>query len=191
MKIQSILVLALVVLLCDSITVNAQSMTVIGGESMARDCFMSASVAAKMHIASNDAIENCTYALEKTNLSLRDKVATFINRGVIYVAMEKYPAAVKDYEKARRIAPNTGELYVNRGNLLFISGVYDQAVQEYSKALELEISKGQIAYFNRGMAYEKLGEINKAEADYRKAMELAPDWRDPKNKLELLLLKNS
>lgn len=168
---------------------GAQSMMVLGGEQSARDCYMAATLASQMHTAAMEDIQNCNYALDHTPLSLRDRVATYINRGVVYAAMDKYKEAIKDYEKAAKLDPDTGEVYVNRGNLFFLGQVYDQAISEYTKAIELKLSKGHVAHYNRGLAYEKLGEYSKAEEDYRRALEIAPQWHHPQEKLDRVLEK--
>ncbi|MGI9056570.1 MAG: tetratricopeptide repeat protein [Pyrinomonadaceae bacterium] len=45
------------------------------------------------------------------------------------------------------------------------------------------------AYNNRGAAYEDLGIIEQAVADYRKALELEPDNKTAKRNLEKILGK--
>jgi tetratricopeptide (TPR) repeat protein len=164
----------------------SQSMSVIGGESTAHECYLAATLAAQMNIASRQDLETCTYALEHATLNLHDKAATFLNRGIINVAIERYEDAKQDYDRAKKLLPDHGEIYVNRGNIFFMGEVYEQAVAEYDHAIELNLSKLHIAYFNRGLAYEKLGEYHKAGEDYRKAMDLSPQWQLPRARLERL-----
>ncbi|MBF8269948.1 MAG: TPR domain protein [Gammaproteobacteria bacterium] len=168
-------------------SVYAQSMTVIGGEQSAKNCFMAATIAAQIHYASTQDIKECTFALENTSLLSKDKAATLINRGIIYVALEEYDLAIKDYDKAYRINPNIAEIHVNRGNMLFMSRIFDQAVTEYTRAIDLDFSKQYIAHYNRGLAYEKMGQLDKAEADYRRALELMPKWNRAQSKLNRIL----
>jgi tetratricopeptide (TPR) repeat protein len=59
------------------------------------------------------------------------------------------------------------------------------AMELLNKALELN-PKLERAYAFRGVGYEKLGEMNKAIADWRKALELAPESRMAKEKLNTL-----
>ena len=150
--------LTLVLSLTSSATGFAQAMQVIGGEQSARYCFDAATVAAQLHNASRQDIKECTFALDQTSLRMKDKVATLINRGIIYVALEEYDLAIKDYDRAYRINPDIAEIHVNRGNMLFMSRAFDQAVTEYTKAIDLDFSKLYIALYNRGLAYEKLAE---------------------------------
>ena len=177
----------LVLTLTTSAVTLAQSMQVIGGEQSARNCFNAATVAAQLHFASTQDIKECTFALEHTSLRRQDKAATLINRGILYVAREEYDLAIKDYDRAYRINPNIAEIHVNRGNMLFMSRVFDQAVAEYTQAIALEFSKLYIAHYNRGLTYEKMGELDKAEADYRRALQLMPDWSRARNKLDRIL----
>lgn len=174
------------VLLIAPMTVAAQSMTVIGGEFTARQCYMSATLAAQLNMASRQDLDACNYALDHATISIRDRAATFLNRGIINVAIERYDDAKKDYEKARSLAPDHGEIYVNRGNIFFMGQAYDQAVSEYSQAIALGLVKKHIAHFNRALAYEKMKEYGKAEADYRTAIELSPQWDQPKARLQRL-----
>jgi TPR repeat len=54
--------------------------------------------------------------------------------------------------------------YVNRGNAWSASGDFQKAVADYDEALKLSPNLGA-ANFNRGIVYEKLGQIDKAKAD--------------------------
>ena len=49
--------------------------------------------------------------------------------------------------------------------------MYDQAISDYSKALEIN-PKDTAAYNNRGMAYYRKGEYDKAWEDVHKAQSL-------------------
>ena len=167
--------------------VYGQSMQVFGGAQSARDCYLAATIAAQMHSASKEDIDNCSFALDEASLKLQDRVATLVNRGVLYTAMEEYNKAVRDYDRAYKLSPDIAEIHVNRGNLLYMSRHFSQAVAEYTRAIELNLSKQYIVYYNRALAYEKMGQTDKAEADYRSALQLMPDWGPAQNKLDRLL----
>ena len=173
-----------VYLLVFSCTGLAQSVTIIGQSEDARECYFAAQIAIQMQSASRSDIETCSRALQTQNLGLRDKAATFINRGIIYVALEDYQDAIKDYKTAENLYPDFGAIHVNRGNLFFISEAYDGAIKEYNKALDVGLTQESVAYLNRGMAYEKLGKLQQAKTDYLQAIQLSPDWKQAQNKLE-------
>ena len=179
-----ILTTAIVLLLFSANSV-ANSVTILGDSPDARECYLST----QMQTSSNSEIQSCTNTLSFQSMRLRDRAVTFINRGIIYVPLEEYELAIKDYASAKKIHPDFGAIYVNRGNLFFIGESYDSAILEYSKALNMGLSQDYVAHLNRGMAYEKLGRLNEAVAGYREAIELAPEWKAPKSKLERALIK--
>ena len=171
--------------------VNAytQSMSVIGGGSYARNCYMSATLAIRMNSASRENIQECDQAILHGRLTRKDLLATYVNRGILYGAMEDYQTALKDYRTAVDLGPETGEVYVNLGNLYLLGKKYDAAIEQYTTALELTLTKNHIAHFNRAMAYENNKEFDNAAADYRKAIELSPEWLLPQLRLDRLLRK--
>jgi tetratricopeptide (TPR) repeat protein len=51
-------------------------------------------------------------------------------------------------------------------------GDYDKAIADYTRLIEIS-PRLALAYYNRGYAYYKKGENAKAEADFKKARDLA------------------
>jgi tetratricopeptide (TPR) repeat protein len=65
----------------------------------------------------------------------------------------------------------------NAGIAAYAGGDYDNAIRLYTKAVasgELSRENLSIAYYNRGLAWEKKGDLNKAKADHDKAKEINP-----------------
>ena len=168
----------------------AQAMSVIGGSEDAHTCATSAQFAASTHDVGTVDVEPCDRALESDALGFKDRVATLINRGVIRVANGDFQDGYSDYENVMAISPETPETYVNIGNMYLAGEKYETAVEFYSKSLELKIRQVHVALTNRGMAYEKLGNKVAAEADYRKAIEIAPAWPVAQMKLKRLLARS-
>lgn len=165
---------------------GAQSMTVIGGDSDAHGCFESADIAARRDYATKGSVTECTRALEHNHLTKRDRLATHVNRGILYMALRELDEAAADFDAAIALEPKTGEAFVDRGNLSYIRKEWDGAIADYSKALEIGLEKDHIAYFNRAMAHEHLRNFDGARADYEKAIERAPDWFLPRARLSSL-----
>jgi tetratricopeptide (TPR) repeat protein len=171
---------------------NTTSMEVFSANaSEAKECYRSASIAARIHYTSRRDLDNCNFALDHTALSLRDRAATFANRGIVYMAMEDYQRAIQDFTTAMRLRPDFGEINVNMGNVYYVDKSFAKAIAEYTTALEKKTSREFVAYLNRGMAYENLGDYDKAEADYRSAQEIMPDWVLPQLRLEQLARKRN
>ena len=167
----------------------AQSVTIMGTGAEARRCVIAAEIAAKMSIASRSDLEDCNFSIKNGRLTRKDLAATFSNRGIIKATLERYQEAFEDYAAAIELMPELPEPYVGRGNIYFLANKLDRAIEDYTKAMGLELGKMHIALLNRGMAYEAQGYLGKAENDYRKAIELAPEWPLVQQKLARLLTK--
>lgn len=64
--------------------------------------------------------------------------------------------------------------------------VYDVAIDNYTKAIEIE-PRYLEAYYNRGLCYEQLDELKKAEEDLRYALKLSPQYTNAALALERVL----
>lgn len=180
----SALLLSVVILPLISGLAYAQSTTVFGANSIARNCYLASLNAANTGFTSHNALENCDNAIFQTNLVGSDRVATFVNRGIIKVTLEDYVGGAKDYETAISMDPDSGEAYLNRGNLWFIARNYNKAIDDYTKALELGVRQERIALLNKGMAHEYLNQHSLAKSYYESALEKLPEWPTALEKLE-------
>jgi len=169
---------------------SAQAIRVYGVDSDARQCFDLARRAAKFGETTPYARNSCTTALA-AKLETRDRAATHVNRGILSMALEEYRSALGDFDAAMVLHPEYGAIYVNRGNVFFIHDRFVSAIDEYTKAVAAEMDEYQVAYLNRGMAHEILGHLEDAEADYRRALELSPEWGLAISKLARVLGKQN
>ena len=74
--------------------------------------------------------------------------------------------------------PKSFDARVALGSLKRFGEKYEQAIQEYDAALKLLPTVGKDQWrivYDRAICYERLGQWDKAEADFRKALELQPD----------------
>ena len=169
---------------------DSTSIEILSGDNTeARRCYQSASIAARIHYVSRNDLENCDYALTRTALTPRDRAATLANRGIIYMSLDEYDLAIKDYTAAIALKPDFGELNVNIGNIYYLGKAYDKAVAEYTAALDKNTSRPYVAYFNRGMAHESLGDLVSAETDIMTALEMVPGWVAAQKKLDVVQQK--
>jgi tetratricopeptide (TPR) repeat protein len=181
----SVLILAPLLLLSVK-TADAQAITVLSDKSSVRRCYFAALVAAQSNSAGFEDIQNCTAALQYQYLRKRDRVATHVNRGILQAANQGYEDALDDFNIAIKMDDERSEAFISRGNLLFTARYFQKAIADYSRALELESRFHKIAYTNRGMAYENIEQLDKAEADYRQAILLDPEFEIPQQKLQKL-----
>jgi tetratricopeptide (TPR) repeat protein len=71
---------------------------------------------------------------------------------------------------------------------------YDKAIRMFTRALlvgKLSQDDSEFAYFNRGNAYAGAGDLDKAVADYQKAIQIKPDDDDAQSALQAALDKKS
>lgn len=77
---------------------------------------------------------------------------------------------IRDLDRAAELMPEAGFVWYNKGNMLAQKRDLQAAVSCYAKAIELEPNLGE-AYFNRGLTYMLLNQIDKAASDMSKAGE--------------------
>lgn len=122
----------------------------------------------------------CYLALEDTKRALADlNSAVRINpkipdsyyyRARTFVEERKMQAAIRDCTSAIALAKRA-DFYKLRAGLLLMYDRQKEAVSDYTAALSCNPDDPGSIYFDRGSAYERLGEPRKAIADYTKAIE--------------------
>src|SRR4051794_133086 len=141
--------------------------TIIVGKDVTVDCFEAAQKAAQgllPVVQQSDALASCNAALAD-KIVAPDLTATLINRGVVQGAMGRHEQAIADYNAAMARAPNNAEVYIDRGLAFSALGQYDQARTDFDHALEIGTPQAHLAYFNRGVAQEKSGNLKGAYLD--------------------------
>ncbi len=68
----------------------------------------------------------------------------------------------------------------------FLSSRYDEAIKIWKKALKLSPADPQI-WYNMGIAYESLNDLNNAKNCFQKVLELQPDNKQAKEHLEEII----
>jgi tetratricopeptide (TPR) repeat protein len=162
--------------------VSRADVTVIGG-GYAADCSKDAKAVSANRPDGQDSIHECTLALENELLSAHDLASTYVNRGVIYISMAQYELAIRDFDAAQGVEPQLPEAFINRGAALIGEGRNTDGIAEINKGLALSPSEPEKAYFNRALAEERLNDLKSAYFDYKKALELKPDWTMAKDEI--------
>jgi tetratricopeptide (TPR) repeat protein len=165
-------------------------MTVFGG-GWGEACWRAAFVSTTLHMDSAveearwkaDSISTGDDALSGSVMDPRDRAATYINRGVLEMSRERYDVAEKNFDSALALLPKLAEAHVNLGSTLINMKRYDDGVRETELGLSLKSTEPERGYYNLGIAYERLGNVQKAYESYRQASALAPNWQDPKDEM--------
>lgn len=170
---------------------SGEAVTILSGGEDAQNCFNAAVNAAHGLFTSREDLNDCNRALMENILQRRDRAGTYVNRAIVETSLSRYRDAFKDFQRAIKTMPGLPEPYVGRGNIYFLAGKLNKAIDDYTRALDLHLSRDHIAYLNRGMAYEKLGRLDVAEANYREALKAQPDWKLAQKKLSWVLAKQA
>lgn len=163
-----------------------EHLVVVGGGTYGAECYEASSAALQFGVGDRDGVLSCTRALEHGDLAQSFRTAVLVNRGIIYAAMGDYERAASDYQRAENMNDQIPEIFINKGNLAFSTARYGDAIEAYSRAMELNMRDPHVGYLNRGFAYERLGNLESALADYRRALELAPGWNFVEQKIEAI-----
>jgi len=142
------------------------------GNGLAQDCFQ----AAEFGGDPKDGVATCTTALEETALTTRDRAATMVNRGILRSRIGDLTGALDDYNHGLTVDATLGEGYVDRGATEILMHSYDSALADIDKGIALNANKLEIAYYDRAIVNEALGNVRDAYFDYKKASELRPDF---------------
>jgi tetratricopeptide (TPR) repeat protein len=109
-------------------------------------------------------------------LTVRDRAATFINRGVLRLDLKDASAALGDFDAGLGLDPDLGEGYIDRGASLIMKKDFAEALKSIDKGIGLGARRPALAYFDRAIAHEGLGDIPAAYKDYQQALVAQPDF---------------
>jgi len=98
--------------------------------------------------------------------------------GVAYFKKNDYDSAVSNLTRAIELNPKLAEAYGYRAEAYRLKGMLDLTVQDATRAIEIGGNKRTIgkAYSTRTKAYKELGEIDRADADLKKAVNMDPAY---------------
>ena len=164
----------------------AYSSVVTLGAGWAESCFK----AAEAQDTRASAVDVCNRALAEEALEPHDRMATFVNRGIIHLRRTDLKNASADFDAASRIEPNEPEIWLNKAILIARFGKVATALPLVEKALALNTKRPALAYFVRAMALEDSGNIAAAYHDLQRARQIEPKWREPAIELSRFQVRN-
>ena len=166
---------AAIALLASSPSYAASVMS--AGQTVQEDCFRAAQSQTPLTERQlRIGLSACDSALTG-DMSQLARAGTLVNRGILQAAAGRTDAAIADFDAGLARDPSLSAGYMNRGALLLKNGHYAQALADFDRAIDLGTADLHVAYFNRGEAQEASGNLVAAYHDYRKAQELAPNFK--------------
>ena len=158
---------------------HAQTIVTLG-KGYAHDCFMYA----KAGIDPYDGVEVCNQSIANEALTIKDRAATFDNRGVMLDQLGRLEKASADFQQSMALDPKLGDPYVNLGSVLIKQKRYDEALESINRGIGLGVSFPHIGYYDRAVAYQLLGRYKEAYYDYKKTLELEPNFTQASERLK-------
>ena len=161
------------------------AVTVLGSSS-AKMCYEAAET---MAMPDRGALEYCNAALAGEAANDYEIVASHVNRGILRSRLGNATGALQDFDAALALDPNQPEAYLNKGVVLIRQNSADAALPLFTMALEKNTRRPALAYYGRGIAHEELGNLRSAYADYKRATEEDPKWKEPRSDLARFVVK--
>ena len=141
-------------------------------------------------------IADCSKAIEVASQVGMPAWFYYNFRGIAYLCKKDDDRAIAEFDKALDLFPELDSAHYGRGLVYDRKGEHERATGEFTKAIELwqQAAKwrGKIPfryYLGRARAYENRGlreDKARAEADYRKVLEISPSNADAKDALARL-----
>ncbi|HEY2009889.1 MAG TPA: hypothetical protein VGH23_12930 [Rhizomicrobium sp.] len=150
------------------------------GKGYAHDCF----VYAKAGVDPTDGVDVCDQALRIEVLTARDRAATYDNRGVMLDLLGKTDKAADDFHMSIALNGSLGDPFVNLGSMLIKERHYAEALEQINKGLEMGMSFPHIGYYDRAIAEELLGSYKASYYDYKKVLEIEPNFAPATERLK-------
>ena len=114
---------------------------------------------------------------------------TLYNKALFYQSTLNWNAALEAYSDLHKVNYTHSSGHYNIGFIHMELGLYDVASNNFSDAIYSN-SEFFEAYYSRGNCFETLGNIKQAEIDYKRAIEINPEYTFAIEALEQLQLKN-
>jgi len=151
----------------------ASAQVTVFGSGAAKDCYLQTKTGDPGRIST---IQLCESALDEISLSQKNRVATYVNIGILNMRAGRYKKANSWYERALNADIGISETYINYAASLIYMGAHEKAIKYVSKAIELGTDKMPEALYNRAIAYDYTQNYRLAYKDLKRALELKPDW---------------
>lgn len=120
----------------------------------------------------DEAIADCTQAIELGNPALVNAASGYQNRATVYFKMGNFDRAVADYDQSIRLDPKNAGALSERSDVWRAKGDLERAQQDADEALRFNSGLAKL-HTSRGLILEARGNLAGAREDYKAALALA------------------
>ena len=98
----------------------------------------------------------------------------YLKRGWVYAELDQMDRARQDFDKAVELRPDFPPAYLDRGYFHRAHEDYEKAIEDFNMATSLGLNEDNLyrVYMERGTAYVRLGQMDRARQDFEKATTL-------------------
>jgi tetratricopeptide (TPR) repeat protein len=155
-----------------ALSVPVHAAVVVYGRGPSLGCYE----AAEYGTDAKTGIELCDAAISQPDITPRDIAATMINRSILRTHSGDFEGAVADCTDGLRMDSALAEGYVDRGVAEIMLKNWSDALTDINKGIAMNTDKLDFALYDRGIVEEAMGNIRAAYDDYRKAVQISPDF---------------
>lgn len=185
-------VLVLLPLLFLSMPASAATIVLHGGSG--RDCYLETLQDDASAERNQQSLRICNQAVADASADSGDTydfAASLINRADIKLRTEDYAGVLTDADRAIALESRLGAAHLNRGAGLVGLKRYQEALPSLDRAISLGANKLEVAYFDRALAKESMGDIRGAYHDYLTATQINPKFEPAAQQLSRFKVTNT
>jgi len=137
----------------------------------------------------NQAVKNYDAAFSHFNKALElstSDISILLNIGQAYKQVDQINAAIDLYYDAVKKHPNNFEIRLALGVTLGSAGFYSQAETELNMATTIS-PDNPLGFYNLGLIYERQNNFKEAKSQYKKALDIDPNYHEARNHLNFLM----
>lgn len=110
-------------------------------------------------------------------IPLQHRAEAYSNRGFSRAMLNDLTGAIKDFDRAIELAPNSADAYNARGNANALAGNQAQSIRDFNRAIRCNRNFAD-AYYNRAIGRHDLGDRHGARVDFNRAAKLFQQQQD-------------
>ncbi len=118
------------------------------------------------------------------------KIRGYIKLGNIHLLDRRLDEAIKEYQAALNLRPDSAEAHNNLALAYNQQGRLEEAIQEYKAAIKLKLEFPELHY-RLALAYYQQGNLEEATKEYLTALNLKPDYAEAHNSLGNIYFKQN